>query len=541
MILDGWGWREEKNGNAIAIADTPNWDKILKKYPYTTIKASGMAVGLPEGTMGNSEVGHLNIGAGRVVYQEFTRINKSIEDGDFFKNKILKKTFADLKKSGGTLHLMGLCSDIGVHSHLNHLYALIDLAVGEGIKNVRIHCFTDGRDSPPDSGLAYIKQIEDKIQDVERRTLACQSSSGGPNVVRIATVIGRYYAMDRDRRWDRIERAYSAIVDGVGKKYSSAIEAIEASYKEGVTDEFIVPTVIEPLTPATKSSAGRQPSPPPNNRRTGTRGEGVNDNDVVIFFNFRADRARQLTRAMTDAGLGEFKRRVPRLSNFVTMTQYDEKFALPVVFSPERMKNIFGEIISKGGLTQLRIAETEKYAHVTYFFNGGEEKIFKNEDRCLIPSPRDVPTYDKKPQMSAFEVTDEVVKRANSDRYDVIILNFANPDMVGHTGILEAAVKAVEAVDKCIGRILDVVLQKNGAILIMSDHGNCEEMIDERGEPQTAHTTDLVPFILIGNGYERAKLKTGGALCDVAPTMLELLKIKKPADMTGSSLINRSS
>lgn len=513
MILDGWGWREEKDGNAIAIANTPNWDKILKKYPYTTIKASGMAVGLPGGTMGNSEVGHLNIGAGRVVYQEFTRINKSIADGDFFKNKTLKKTFSDLKKGGGTLHLMGLCSDIGVHSHLNHLYALIDFAVSEGIKSTRIHCFTDGRDSPPNSGLGYIKQIEQWITDYELRVTNYD--------IRIATVMGRYYAMDRDKRWDRIGKAYSAIVDGIGKKFSSATEAVEASYKEGVTDEFIVPTVIEPLT---------QPSP--------QRGEGISDNDSVIFFNFRADRARQLTRAMTDASLDEFKRRIPKLLSFVTMTQYDEKFALPVVFPPERMKNIFGEIISKGGLIQLRIAETEKYAHVTYFFNGGEEKVFKNEDRCLIPSPRDVPTYDKKPEMSAIEVTDEVVKRINSDKYDVIVLNFANPDMVGHTGILSAAVKAVETVDQCVGRILDTVLPKNGVILIMSDHGNCEEMIDERGEPQTAHTTDLVPFVLIGNGYEKTKLNDGGALCDVAPTMLELLKVKKPAEMTGSSLID---
>jgi 2,3-bisphosphoglycerate-independent phosphoglycerate mutase len=380
---------------------------------------------------------------------------------------------------------------------------LIDFAVKEGIKDIRIHCFTDGRDSPPDSGLGYIEQIENKIQDVVRRT-SCD--------VKIATVMGRYYAMDRDKRWDRIEKAYSAIVDGVGKKCNSAVEAVQTSYKEGVTDEFIVPVVIG------------------NNK--------IKDDDSVIFFNFRADRARQLTRVMTDAGLVEFKRRLPRLSSFVTMTQYDEKFTLPVVFPPERMKNIFGEIIANKGLAQLRIAETEKYAHVTYFFNGGEEKTFKNEDRCLIPSPRDVPTYDKKPQMSAFEVTDEVVKRINSDKYDVIILNFANPDMVGHTGILEAAVKAVEAVDICVGRILEVILQKNGAAIIISDHGNCEEMIDNRGEPQTAHTTDLVPFVLVGNGYEKIRLKTGGALCDVAPTILELLKIKKPAEMTGSSLID---
>ena len=500
MILDGWGYRPQKEGNAIELAATPNYHALLKKWPNILINASGLAVGLPEGTMGNSEVGHLNLGAGRVVYQEFTRINKSIEEKTFFQNEVLKKTFADLNANGGALHLMGLCSDIGVHSHLNHLYALVDFASQSGIKKIFVHCFTDGRDSPPDSGLGYIKAVEENIR----------------GKAKIATVMGRYWGMDRDKRWDRVEKAYNALVDGVGIKESSAVETVEKSYKAGKTDEFIEPTVIcDGATPIAK----------------------INDGDSVIFFNFRADRARQMTRAMTDASFNEFKRRVPKLTAFVMMTRYEASFALPVIFPPERLTNILGEVLAKNGKTQLRIAETEKYAHVTYFFNGGEEKVFDGEDRALIPSPRDVPTYDKKPEMSALQVTEEVLKRIESDKYDVIILNYANPDMVGHTGVLSAAIKAVETIDVCLQRVIDAVVKKNGVVLLTADHGNCEEMIDERGEPQTAHTTDLVPFITIGHGLEHAKLAKTGALCDIAPTILKLIGVKAPAEMTGHSLI----
>lgn len=500
MILDGWGYRSEKSGNAIELANAPNYHALLKKWPNILLNASGLSVGLPEGTMGNSEVGHLNLGAGRVVYQEFTRINKSIEEKTFFQNEVLKKTFTELKVSGGALHLMGLCSDIGVHSHLNHLYALVDFASQSGIKNIFVHCFTDGRDSPPDSGLGYIKAVEENIR----------------GKAKIATVMGRYWGMDRDKRWDRVEKAYNALVDGVGLKESSAVETVEKSYKAGKTDEFIEPTVIcDGASPIAK----------------------INDDDSVIFFNFRADRAREMTRAMTDASFNEFKRRVPKLTSFVMMTRYEESFALPVIFPPERLTNILGEVLSKSGKKQLRIAETEKYAHVTYFFNGGEEKVFDGEDRALIPSPRDVPTYDKKPEMSALQVTEEVLKRIDSDNYDVIILNYANPDMVGHTGVLAAAIKAVETVDGCLQRVIDAVLKKNGVVLLTADHGNCEEMIDERGEPQTAHTTDLVPFVVIGNGLESAKLTRTGALCDIAPTILKLIGVKSPAEMTGHCLI----
>lgn len=514
MILDGWGYRPDKDGNAIETGNTPNWHKLIKEWPNTLIAASGLAVGLPEGTMGNSEVGHLNLGAGRVVYQEFTRINKAISDGSFFKNQTLKGVFADLKRSGGALHLMGLVSDIGVHSHLNHMYALIDFAVKEGIGKILIHCFTDGRDSPPDSGLGYIEQIEERI--------AKQEAGSRKQEIKIATVMGRFYAMDRDKRWDRVEKAYSAIVDGIGEHASSAVQTMEDSYKKGITDEFIVPTICH-CEPEGRSN-------PPH--------AIVNDADAVIFFNFRADRTRELTRAMTDDKFTDFKRRMPRLTAFVTMTQYEEDLKLPMVFPPEHLSNIFGEVISEKGLSQLRIAETEKYAHVTYFFNGGEEKKFPGEERVLIPSPRDVPTYDKKPEMSAYAVTDELVKRIESGKYDVIVVNYANPDMVGHTGVMEAAVKAVETVDKCIGRVVNAVLKAGGAMMITGDHGNCEEMYDSRHQPQTAHTTDLVPFVLIGKGLEGSNLREkGGALSDIAPTMLKLLNIKQPVDMTGTSLI----
>lgn len=534
MILDGWGYRESAKDNAIETGNTPNWHRLWNEYPHTTLACSGEAVGLPLGTMGNSEVGHLNIGAGRVVYQDFTRINKAIKDGSFFKNEVLRDCFKKVIAAKGALHFMGLCSDIGVHAHIDHLFALMDYAKSAGVFKVFIHCFMDGRDSPPTSGAGYLEKIEQKISEIGN--------------ARIATVMGRYYAMDRDKRWDRIEKAYRAIVDGFGISALSPAEAICRSYDKGETDEFVVPTVItEHGKPVATMEGG----------------------DGVVFFNFRSDRAREITRAIALENFDGFKReRVPKLSSYVCMTEYDETFSLPIAFPPEKLINILGDVLSEAGLKQLRIAETEKYAHVTFFFNGGEEKMFPGEERVLIPSPREVPTYDKKPEMSAYLVTDEVIKRIDSGAYDVIILNFANGDMVGHTGIMEAAVKAVEAVDSCIARIVPAVLGKGGALFITADHGNCEEMKDDHGGPMTAHTTDPVPLIYISNpptppfdkgggisnspfekgggisnspfdkgGQGGFKLRTGGGLCDIAPTMLGLLKIEKPKEMTGESLI----
>lgn len=512
MILDGWGYRDEKKDNAIETGKTPNWHRLWKDYPHTTLECSGELVGLPAGTMGNSEVGHLNIGAGRVVYQDLTCINKAIKDGSFFENEVLHECFRKVKEAKGALHLMGLCSDIGVHAHIDHLFALLDFAKREGVQKVFIHCFTDGRDSPPTSGAGYLEKIEKK---------AAKVGNAG-----VATVMGRYYAMDRDKRWDRIEKAYRAIVDGFGISAVSSAETICRSYDKGETDEFIVPTVI--------TEHGRPIAT-------------MNDGDAVVFFNFRSDRAREITRAIIFDNFDGFKReRVPKLSCFVCMTEYDETFNLPIAFPPEHLKNIFGEVLNKKGLKQLRIAETEKYAHVTFFFNGGVEKKFEGEDRALIPSPREVATYDKKPEMSAYLVTDEVIKRIESGAYDVIILNFANGDMVGHTGIMEAAVRAVEAVDVCIGRIVPAILEKGGALIVTADHGNCEEMTDDHGGPMTAHTTNPVPLIYISNpptppfnkgGQGGIKLRSGGGLCDIAPTMLKLLSIEKPVEMTGKSLL----
>jgi len=503
MILDGWGYREDCDDNAIAMAKAPTWRRLWTTCPRTTIKCSGEDVGLPPGTMGNSEVGHLNIGAGRVVFQEYTRISKAIRDGTFFENEVLRGCFQKVIESGGVLHLMGLCSDIGVHAHLNHLFALLDFAKREGVQKVFIHCFTDGRDSSPTSGKKYLALIEKKAAEVGN--------------ARVATVMGRYYAMDRDKRWDRVEKAYSAMVDGIGVHAFSSEEAISRSYKRGETDEFVVPVAI---------TVKGYP--------IGT----VNDGDAVVFFNFRADRARELTRALAFEQFDGFNRdRVPQLSSFVCMTEYDETFNLPVAFPTDPLSNIFGEMISQKGLKQLRIAETEKYAHVTFFFNGGVEKVYPGEERVLIPSPRDVPTYDKKPEMSAFLVTDELIRRVSREIYDVIILNFANGDMVGHTGILNAAVSAVEAVDQCIGLIVPVVLAKGGSVIITADHGNCEEMVDEKGKPLTAHTTDDVPLVYVSNDSSMIKLRNGGRLSDIAPTMLEILNIPKPKEMTGTSLL----
>jgi 2,3-bisphosphoglycerate-independent phosphoglycerate mutase len=504
MILDGWGLNPHPENNAIAQARTPNMTRLCAEYPCVGIGTSGMSVGLPSGQMGNSEVGHLNIGAGRVVYQELTRISKAIADGDFFTNPVLLDCIARTKANSGRLHLAGLLSDGGVHSHNTHLYALLELAKQQGLTEVFIHCLLDGRDTPPKSGAEYLRQLEAKIAEI-----GCG---------RIATVIGRYYAMDRDNRWERVEKAYAAMVYGEGAALASAAEIIERSYSAGVDDEFVIPSVIM----ADGAPVGQ-----------------VRDGDGFIFFNFRSDRAREITRALTDPAFKGFKRRIlPRLASYVCMTAYDETFGLPVAFASEDLKNILGETLSKAGLKQLRIAETEKYAHVTFFFNGGNEVPFPGEERCLIPSPKDVPTYDKKPEMSAYLVTDELLRRLDSDRYDVIVLNFANADMVGHTGMLAAAVQAIEAVDDCVGRLVEKVLSLGGRVIITADHGNAEVMADEHGGPHTAHTTDRVPLILVDDVRKGVALRAG-ILADIAPTMLEILGLPQPVEMTGRSLIEK--
>ena len=502
IILDGWGYREAEEGNAVLAARTPNLDRMVKEYPWCFLEASGEAVGLPEGMMGNSEDGHLNIGAGRIVYQDLTRINVSIRNGEFFKNPTFLNAISNVKANDSSLHLMGLVSYGGVHSYMNHLYALIKLAQEKGIKKVYIHAFLDGRDVPPKSALGDIKELDE----------FCKEHGDA----KIATVSGRYYAMDRDKRWDRTKLAYDAITTGVSQyKVPDAETAVSEAYDRGETDEFVKPTVITD--------------------HEGKPFATIQDNDSVIFFNFRADRARQLTWAFAKDDFDGFMREKRPKVYFVCIARYDETLDLPIAFPPEKLENVLGEVLSKHGLTQLRIAETEKYAHVTYFLNGGEEKRYEGEDRCLIPSPK-IATYDLKPEMSAYEITDEVIKRIQSGKYDVIVLNFANMDMVGHTGIFEAAVKAVEAVDKCVGRIVEALEEKGGVALITADHGNAEQMINlETGEPFTAHTSNPVKCIYFGNGEVKA-LKDG-KLCDIAPTLLELLGIPKPNEMTGKSLL----
>lgn len=503
MILDGFGIAAKSKGNAVSIAKKPNIDKLLKEYPHTELQASGMAVGLPEGQMGNSEVGHLNIGAGRIVYQELTRITKSIEDGDFFKNEALLKAMKNAKENNSALHIMGLLSDGGVHSHINHLKGLLEFAKKEGLTKVYVHAFMDGRDVPPSSGLDYILQTENMMKEI--------------GVGKIATVSGRYYAMDRDNRWERVELAYNALVLGKGNTATSATSAIENSYKDQKTDEFVVPCVLLE-----------------DGKPTAT----ISNNDSVIFFNFRPDRAREITRAINDQDFTGFKRDNLNLV-FVTMTQYDKTLeGVNVAFKPQTLVNTLGEYVSSKGLKQLRIAETEKYAHVTFFFNGGVEKENPGEERALISSPK-VATYDLKPEMSAYEVTDELLKRLDEDKYDMIILNFANPDMVGHTGIVEAAVKAIEAVDECAGKVINKVLEKDGTVFVTADHGNAEIMIDEKtGNPFTAHTTNPVPFIWVANDVNGRSLNTG-KLADIAPTMLEVMGVDTPKEMTGVSLIRK--
>ncbi|MCL2022738.1 MAG: 2,3-bisphosphoglycerate-independent phosphoglycerate mutase [Oscillospiraceae bacterium] len=500
-ILDGYGLNPEKEGNAIYAAKTPNLDALFAQNPHTEIGASGLDVGLPDGQMGNSEVGHTNIGAGRVVYQELTRISKSIDDGDFFSNPALAGAIESAKANGSALHLMGLLSDGGVHSHNSHLYALLELAKKAGLEAVYIHAILDGRDVPPSSGADFAVQLQEKINQI--------------GVGKIATVCGRYWAMDRDNRWERVAKAYNALANGDGIRAEDGEQAIRASYKEvdeegkHRTDEFVLPTVI--------------------------CGEGrIRANDSVIFFNFRPDRAREITRCFVDPVFDGFERDFFPLY-WVCMTQYDASMPnVRVAFAPQSLDNTLGEYLSAVGKTQLRIAETEKYAHVTFFFNGGVENVYPGEDRILLPSPK-VATYDLKPEMSAYEVTDAVIKEINAGKYDVIILNFANCDMVGHTGIFDAAVKAAQAVDTCVGRVAKAVADAGGAFLLTADHGNADKMLDADGSPFTAHTSYPVPFLVSAKGVKT--LRSGGRLCDIAPTILSLLDLPQPVEMTGEGLI----
>lgn len=500
MILDGFGENDNEKANAVKLSNKPNIDKLMKTCPTTDVYTSGLNVGLPDGQMGNSEVGHTNIGAGRIVYQELTRITKSIEDGDLFSILEFVAAIENCKKNNSKLHIMGLLSDGGVHSHIRHLFALLELAKRKDFEEVYVHCFMDGRDTPPASGETYIAELEEKMKE--------------KGVGKIATISGRFYSMDRDKRWQRVEKAYRALVNGEGEKSTSAISALESSYQKEVFDEFIEPTVI---------INGDKPV------------ATIDKNDSVIFFNFRPDRAREITRTLVDKEFNEFETKKDLDLYYVCMTNYDETMPnVEIAFKKAELTNTFGEYISKQGLTQLRIAETEKYAHVTFFFNGGEEKQYENEDRILVPSPK-VETYDLKPEMSANEVTEKVVEAINSKKYDCIILNYANPDMVGHTGNLEAAIKAIETVDECVGKVVEAVKNQQGVLLITADHGNAEQMVDYKtGEPHTAHTTNPVPLILVG--MENAKLKQG-RLADLAPTMLSIMNLEKPQEMTGESLI----
>ena len=496
MIMDGFGLNPDAYGNAIKAAKTPNLTRLFAENPFTKIGASGMDVGLPDGQMGNSEVGHTNIGAGRVVYQELTRITKAIRDGEFFENPALKKAMENAAKPGAALHLAGLLSDGGVHSHNTHLYGLLEMAKKMGVQQVFVHCLMDGRDVPPTSGKGFVEELQAKMQEI--------------GVGRIATVMGRYYAMDRDNRWERVEKAYAAMVYGEGVQNPNPAAAVEASYAADVTDEFVVPVVCD--------KDGR-----------------IKAGDSVVFFNFRPDRAREITRTLVDPDFTGFTRRNGFFPlTYVCMTQYDATMPrVEVAFHPQSLTNTMGEYISDQGMTQLRIAETEKYAHVTFFFNGGVEKEFPGEDRVLINSPK-VATYDLQPEMSAVPVCDAVVERVRSGKYDMVILNFANCDMVGHTGVFDAAVKAVETVDTCVGRVAEAVSEMEGVLLITADHGNADKMYEPDGSPFTAHTTNLVPFCVVG--YP-CSLREGGKLADIAPTMLRIMGLPQPKEMDGCSLI----
>lgn len=503
MVLDGYGLNDKTEGNAIAMADTPVMDKLMVEYPFVKGNASGMAVGLPEGQMGNSEVGHMNIGAGRIIYQDLTRITKDIEDGTFFENKVLLQAMDNCKKNNSDLHLWGLLSDGGVHSHNSHLYGLLEMAKKNGLEKVYVHAFLDGRDTPPASGKDYVAELEAKMKEI--------------GVGKVASLSGRYYAMDRDNNWDRVKMAYDSLVTGEGVKATDAVQAMADSYANDKTDEFVLPTVItdesgEPLSL-------------------------VKNGDSVIFFNFRPDRARELTRAFCDDKFEGFEREFLN-TTFVCFKDYDEtipnKF---IAFEKEEIKNTFGEFLAANGKKQLRLAETEKYAHVTFFFNGGVEDPNTDEFRLLVNSPKDVATYDLKPEMSAPEVGMDLVEAIKSDKYDVIIINFANPDMVGHTGVIPAAIKAVERVDSLVGEAVEAVKDVDGVLFICADHGNAEKMVDyETGAPHTAHTTNPVPFILV-NADPSWNLREGGCLADIAPTLIEVMGLEQPKEMTGKSLI----
>jgi 2,3-bisphosphoglycerate-independent phosphoglycerate mutase len=502
VILDGFGINPRKEGNAIAHASTPNLDALFKDYPNSRMSMSGTDVGLPAGQMGNSEVGHMILGAGRIVYQDLTLIHKDIEEGGFFKNPVLLEALRKTREKGDRLHLMGLLGDGGVHSHQRHMEALIAMARQENVGSVYLHLFLDGRDTPPNSAEQFMLDLDEKLK--------------ADSKVKVATVSGRYYAMDRDKRWDRVEKAYHGLTEGIGNKAPSALEAIRRSYKEKITDEFVLPTLIDGVVP-----------------------DGlIRDGDGVIFFNFRADRARELTRALTQEDFQEFpRRRQLHLATYVTLTQYDATFKVPVAYAPREIRKIVGEVASQAGVRQLRIAETEKYAHVTYFFNGGEEKEFPGEKRILIPSPKEVATYDLKPEMSARPVTEALTKFLREEDVGLVIANYANADMVGHTGNFEASVKAVEVIDECLGKVVDVALGKKGKVIITADHGNIEQLIDyDTGMPHTAHTTNPVPVILVDDERKKCRLNEGTGI-DIAPTLLQMLKLPQPEQMTGHSLI----
>lgn len=503
MVLDGYGLNDKTEGNAIAQADTPVMDKLMAECPFQKGNASGLSVGLPDGQMGNSEVGHMNIGAGRIIYQELTRITKAIEEGTFFENKALLSAIENVRKNNSDLHLYGLLSDGGVHSHNTHLYGLLELAKKNGVQNVFVHTFLDGRDTPPASGKGFIEELQAKIDEI--------------GTGKIASVHGRYYAMDRDNNWDRVEKAYNALVKGEGVMSDNAVQAVADSYADGVNDEFVVPAVI---TEGGKPVATIKPG------------------DSVIFFNFRPDRAREITRTFCDESFDKFERANGFMPlTYVCFTDYDETIGnKQVAFEKESITNTFGEFLAANGKTQLRLAETEKYAHVTFFFNGGVEEPNKNEVRALIPSPK-VLTYDLQPEMSAYLVTERVIEELSTNEYDVMILNFANCDMVGHTGVLQAAQQAVKVVDECVEKVLQKILQMGGVALLTADHGNADKMTDTDGSPFTAHTTNPVPCILIGDAYKGLSLRKDGVLADLAPTLLELMQLPQPKEMTGKSLI----
>ena len=502
MILDGYGLNEKQEANAVYEAKTPVMDRLMAECPFVKGYASGHSVGLPDGQMGNSEVGHLNMGAGRIVYQELTRITKEIEDGDFFKNEALLAAMKNAKENNSAIHFMGLLSDGGVHSHNTHLYGLLEMAKREGLEKVYVHCFLDGRDTPPASGKSYIEELEAKMKEI--------------GVGEIGVISGRYYAMDRDNRWDRVELAYRALTKGEGVKGTDAAAAVQASYDDGKTDEFVLPTVME---------------------KDGRPVAVVSDKDSVVFFNFRPDRAREITRAFCDDAFQGFEREKRLDTTFVCFTDYDDTIGNKLVaFHKVQLHNTFGEWLAANNMTQARIAETEKYAHVTFFFNGGVEEPNKGEDRILVKSPK-VATYDLQPEMSAPAVCDKLVEAIKSDKYDVIIVNFANPDMVGHTGVENASIKAVEAVDECVGRAVDAIKEVNGQMFICADHGNAEQLLDySTGEPFTAHTTNPVPFILV-NADPKYTLRENGCIADINPTLIELMGKEKPEEMTGTSLL----